>query len=187
MYSRRVFSSILIFFWVSLEINPVNGAGSVRQPERVLPDISSKVIYQTMVEMQSFGNRTTWEKQDQVAAFLYNKIKSLNNLEVGYHFYVSEGKTWKNVVARLPGRKHPEVVYLFCAHYDSHPAGWEAQRFAPGADDNGSGVAVLLEGARRLAENPGGNTVEWLFFPNEEQGHKGSLAYVQDLKAKGWP
>jgi Zn-dependent M28 family amino/carboxypeptidase len=186
MFFLKVISSVLIiFFGVSLPMNPVNGSGYARPPKKVSWDISERAIYQTLEEMQAFGNRTTWEKQNQVAEFIYNKLKSFKALEVGYHFYRSAGKTWKNVVARMPGKKNPEIVYVFCAHYDSHPAGWEAQRFAPGADDNGSGVAVLLEGARRLAENPADNTVEWLFFSNEEQGHKGSLAYVQDLKAKG--
>jgi putative aminopeptidase FrvX len=136
-------------------------------------------------ELQSFRNRTTWEKQNQVANYLYNKLKPYKTLDVSYHFYTAEGKIWKNVVTRLSGKKDPETVYIVCAHYDSHPAGWESHRSAPGADDNGTGVAVLLEGARFLAGNPGNNTVEWIFFSNEEQGHKGSQAYAQELAAKG--
>ncbi|OGP51144.1 MAG: hypothetical protein A2Y79_03385 [Deltaproteobacteria bacterium RBG_13_43_22] len=147
--------------------------------------ISARTIVKTLGELQSFGNRTTWEKQDQVADYLYGQLKQYQELEVNYHFYQSGGKTWKNVVARLPGKTDPQTAYIFCAHYDSHPSGWESQRSAPGADDNGTGVAVLLEGARLLSEAPGKATIEWVFFSNEEQGHKGSQAYVQELKAQG--
>ncbi|MFH1740417.1 MAG: M28 family peptidase, partial [bacterium] len=54
-----------------------------------------------------------------------------------------------------------------------------------GVDDNATGVAVLLEGARVLAGSPINNSVELVFFSNEEQDHKGSRAYVKDLIANG--
>ena len=171
-----------IFSWVLLLIGP---AWASDPPLPAPGEISEQRIFKTLEELQSFGNRTTWEKQDQVAEYLYRQLQSYPNLEVSYHFYQHGGKTWKNVVVRCPGRKNPQKIYILCAHYDSHPDGLKLSGTAPGVDDNGTGVAVLLEGARILSENPGKNTVEWLFFSNEEQGHKGSLAYVKALKEKG--
>lgn len=173
-----------IFSWVLLLIGPAWAS----DPPRPAPgEISEQRIFKTLEELQAFGNRTTWEKQDQVAEYLYRQLKSYPNLEVSYHFYQHGGKTWKNVVARCPGRKNPQKIYILCAHYDSHPDGLKLSGTAPGVDDNGTGVAVLLEGARVMAGNPGHNTMEWIFFSNEEQGHRGSLAYVEDLFRQGIP
>jgi hypothetical protein len=181
----KIKSWLLVFLWVFFQQSTVVASGLIHQPGREPIEISERSIFKTLEELQSFRNRTTWEKQNQVANYLYNKLKPYKTLDVSYHFYTAEGKIWKNVVTRLSGKKDPETVYIVCAHYDSHPAGWESHRSAPGADDNGTGVAVLLEGARFLAGNPGNNTVEWIFFSNEEQGHKGSQAYAQELAAKG--
>jgi hypothetical protein len=177
---------IIIFFcWALFQDAPAFASDPSRHQERDLMEISGRTIIKTLGELQSFGNRTTWEKQDQVADYLFKQLKSYRGLEVRYHYYQYGGKTWKNVVARYPGKRNPGTVYLFCAHFDSHPDGLKLKGLAPGTDDNGTGVAVLLEGARILAEKPGHNTIEWVFFSNEEQGHLGSKAYVQDLKAQG--
>jgi len=175
---------IVIFFFALFGGSAVfNGPVRSQESQPLLPKPTA--ILKTISELQAFGNRTTWQKQNEAADYLYARLKQIKGLEVRYHLYPSGGKTWKNVVARLPGKGCPAKVYLFCAHYDSHPQGLQADSFSPGADDNASGVSVLLEGARVLAGNPGPNTLEWVFFSNEEVGHLGSLAYVQDLKTQG--
>jgi hypothetical protein len=78
----------------------------------------------------------------------------------------------ESVVARLPGRA-PTVAIVLLAHYDSVPAG-------PGAADNGSGVAALLEVMRALAAGPPPrNDVIVLFDDGEEAGYLGTRAFVQ--------
>ena len=78
-------------------------------------------------------------------------------------------------------------VGMICAHYDSianRTAGWRpAVDPAPGADDNGTGVAALLEYARILAANRASlrMPVVLAFFDGEEYFFKGSLAYLQSL------
>jgi Zn-dependent M28 family amino/carboxypeptidase len=78
----------------------------------------------------------------------------------------------RNVIADLPGREANEVV-LLGAHYDS----WDA---AEGADDDGSGVAAVLEAARILKSlglRPK-RTIRFAFFSGEEEAALGSRAYV---------
>lgn len=65
------------------------------------------------------------------------------------------------IEATLRGNVRPEEVVVVGAHYDS-VAG------CPGADDNASGVAALLEIARALANHPLPRTVRFVAFPNEE-------------------
>ncbi len=78
-----------------------------------------------------------------------------------------------NVVGRLPG-SDPSRAVLLVAHYDSVPT-------APGAADDGSGVAALLETARALRSGPPlRNDVIFLFTDGEEQGLLGSQAFLRD-------
>jgi Peptidase family M28 len=176
---------IFVFLWMFFQKGPAAASDSVRPPERAPQGISEQSLFNTLKQMESWGNRATWEKQNEVADDLYRRLKQNKGLDVYFHQYQEGNQTYKNVVARIPGKKDTAAVLIFCAHYDSHPAGLVAGGRAPGADDNATGVAVLLEGARVLAGNPVNNPVELVFFSNEEQDHKGSKAYVKDLAAKG--
>jgi hypothetical protein len=76
-----------------------------------------------------------------------------------------------NLVARIPGQVSTDAV-LLTAHYDS-----TAQ--SPGATDDASGVAALLETARALrASVPARNTVMFLFTDHEEGGTLGASAFI---------
>jgi len=76
---------------------------------------------------------------------------------------------------------------MICAHYDSisnRTPGWNpATTAAPGADDNGTGTAALLEYARVLAQERGSlkERIVLAFFDGEELFFKGSLAYLGSL------
>ena len=86
--------------------------------------------------------------------------------------------TERNVVADLPGDDTREKV-LVCAHFDA----WDP---AQGANDNGAGVAVILQAARifkRLGIRPK-HTIRFVFFSGEEQLSNGSRAYIERHKAE---
>ena len=77
-----------------------------------------------------------------------------------------------NVLATLRGTVNPELVYVVSSHYDSTAAG-------PGADDDSSGTAALLETARILAKHPQPATIVFASFTGEEAGLLGSREYVR--------
>ena len=94
----------------------------------------------------------------------------------------------RNVIGVLPGAK-PEWAgqsALLTAHYDHLGLGWpdvhkgDEGKLHPGADDNGSGVAVLLELAKAIAsgEKPQ-RTLVFVAFAGEEAGLLGSRHYVE--------
>jgi Zn-dependent M28 family amino/carboxypeptidase len=88
-----------------------------------------------------------------------------------------EERSGTNVVAELPGARADAGVVIFGAHLDSVPAG-------PGANDNGSGSAVVLELARELAQRSPSErplTVRFAWWGAEELGLFGSRYYVQQL------
>jgi hypothetical protein len=181
----RIRSLFLALFWLLIPKDPATASDPVRPPESAPFEISEQSIFNTLKEMEAFGNRSNWEKQNEVADDLYRRLKKNKKLDVYFHRYQEGNQTYKNVVARIPGKKDPGTVLIYCAHYDSHPAGLATVGRAPGVDDNATGVAVLLEGARILAGKPVNNSMELVFFSNEEQDHKGSKAYVKDLTAQG--
>jgi hypothetical protein len=98
----------------------------------------------------------------------------------------------RNVIASKPGRgTNRSRILLLAAHYDSKASsseGWEAgwrTMPAPGANDNATGVAVLLEIARLLADADTDYTVRFAFFSAEELGLFGSRHYAKKAAQEG--
>lgn len=85
-------------------------------------------------------------------------------------------RVWHNIIVEIPGRGLPREVLILSAHFDAAVA-------APGADDDGTGTAGLLEIARALHGRPLKRTVRLIFFNLEEVGLKGSVEYVRAHKA----
>ncbi|MBH8566303.1 M20/M25/M40 family metallo-hydrolase [Nostoc sp. CENA67] len=76
-----------------------------------------------------------------------------------------------NVFAQRQGTDKKAGAILLAAHYDT-------VGYSPGADDNATGIAVLLETARLLGANPTPRTLQLAFFDKEEAGLLGSKAFV---------
>ena len=97
--------------------------------------------------------------------------------------------TAQNVVAVFQGTDIGGGVVVVGAHYDSVAADFfNGSAYAPGADDNGSGVAALLEIARIVAPMPHRATIMFAAFTAEETGRQGSLAFVNGyLRAQNPP
>ncbi len=92
------------------------------------------------------------------------------------------GKTWQNLIVTIPGKVHPEQVVIMSAHFDSTTGNVAVPPYptSPGADDNASGSASLLEAARLLRDLPLNRTVKLIWFTGEELGMWGSTSYVQN-------
>ena len=122
------------------------------------------------------------EKLDQAADRLLEEFKSLG-YEVSVQTYSADGRSVRNVIAEKRGSSDPERVWIVGAHYDTVPE-------TPGADDNASGVAVLLELARLRAQSPPACTFRFVAFTLEEPPHfktglMGSRVYAASLKERG--
>ncbi|MFN4218321.1 MAG: M28 family metallopeptidase [Candidatus Bipolaricaulia bacterium] len=91
-----------------------------------------------------------------------------------------------NVEAVLPGAdpESPEII-LITAHLDSVAQGVRSSRVAPGADDNASGSAGVLEAARVLSQYKFKRSIYFVLFTGEEQGLVGSRFYAGRLKREG--
>jgi len=83
-------------------------------------------------------------------------------------------RTWRNIWVDLPGSDKPDEVLLISGHFDAVPQ-------SPGADDDASGTAGVLELARVLKDQPRRRTLRLMFFNLEESGLVGSTRYVAEV------
>lgn len=117
------------------------------------------------------GRRHLGEVEDIVE----NELRSLG-LVVESDFFPYAGQHFRNIVARLGQSQEPPIV--IGAHID-------AVEGTPGADDNATGVAVLLEAARILSQADIESPILFCAFNLEELNMIGSTAFANKLKAGG--
>ena len=103
-------------------------------------------------------------------------------LQVTDWSYGTQG--WRNTIAEQRGLTHPEQVYIICAHLDDR-SNDTGNNPAPGADDNGSGVAGVMMAATILSEYNFQYTIRYITFSGEEAGLYGSRAYANQARLLG--
>ncbi|MFS8804106.1 M28 family peptidase [Synechococcus sp. R55.6] len=109
----------------------------------------------------------------QVERYIQEQLSKWGSLE-SFPFEAG-GRLHRNWILKLPGSRSGRQPILIGAHFDAAPA-------TPGADDNASGIAVLLELARHFAANPAPSPLWLVAFDLEERGMVGSGAYAQFLQ-----
>jgi Zn-dependent M28 family amino/carboxypeptidase len=130
------------------------------------------------------GERHIWRYEALEASARY-----IDTTLAGWRYSVTRqpfevwGKTVTNLAAELPGTSHPAEIIVLGGHYDSVPG-------CPGANDNATGVAALLELARLLSGSQLARTVRFVAFVNEEApffytSHMGSWQYAQQARQRG--
>jgi hypothetical protein len=169
-------------------------------PDPVIAAFVSEINADTLKSyvqwMQNYESRFFLkENRKQIATDIKNKF-----LQLGYpdtrldSFYLSAEwggtnyNTWQyNVIARLPGNTSAENVYITGAHYDCVVDAGDPFTSAPGANDNASGIAGLIEIARVLKKKSfiPKNTIEFVAFAAEEYELNGSSDYVNKAYSSG--
>ena len=144
--------------------------------------VSIENIYKTVEKLQKFETRYSCEKQDEVANYLFKEFKEYD-IPVEFDEYYFRGKKWKNVVATIRGKRKPEDIYMVIAHFDSISKKPEIS--APGADDNASGTAAVLEIARILKDVQLDSSIQFGIFSNEEQDGLGSKHFAKKARRQG--
>lgn len=123
-------------------------------------------------------NYQSYDNLTKTAHYIEKQFQNLG-YEVKDQVYEINGQTFRNVIAEIPNNS--EEIMIVGAHYDSC--------FNPGADDNASGIAGLIEIARLLKNQTLKTKVQFVAFVNEEPPFfqtedMGSTVYVKDLKDK---
>lgn len=144
--------------------------------------VSAGELTDTIAALEAFGTRYTGTQGELDArAYLVDRLQQYGYQveEDGFRF---GSRASANVIARKEGAVEPDVVWIFSAHYDS--TSQTPQTDAPGADDNASAVAVVLEAARILADQDLRYGVWFVLTGAEEQGSRGSEPMVEWLDAE---
>ncbi|MBD6616501.1 M28 family peptidase [Komarekiella sp. 'clone 1'] len=117
-----------------------------------------------------------------VQEYIRQQFAQWGSVEI--HTFLVGSKTCKNLILNLPSQaeqQKPDLPpILIGAHYDAVPG-------TPGADDNATGVAVLLELARKFAAEPAKYPLRLVAFDMEEYGLLGSADYAALLRQQKQP
>ena len=166
------------------EIVPPSTA--VPLPAVAQPAASAERLAADVAWLTGYGTRHSLSAQNvEAAKAIRDRLAAL-----GYTTELEEfsiGPTTRfNVVATKAGATRPDELVILGAHFDSrNKEGRDARGPAPGADDNATGTAAVLEVARQLAATPLDRTVRFVLFSGEEQGLVGARAHANGLKAAG--
>jgi len=154
--------------------------------QEMVNQVSQAQCTQNVLALQNFITRNTRTANcDSAAAWILSQFQSYG-LNASYDYFQLSGMTKRNVIGELPGLLYPDSIVFVVAHYDAtagSPSSPEPN--APGADDNGSGTAAVIECARILSTYDFEKTIRFCAFAGEEQGLVGSEDYVSNLISQG--
>lgn len=129
-------------------------------------------------------DKLTWSVAPKAADFTALDIdkKALDNnpatIEVNIENKVVKQFDAANICAMVKGTSKPDSFIFFTAHYD-HLGGMGSSTYFPGANDNASGISLLLSLAKYYAANPQPYSVGFICFAGEEAGLLGSKYFTE--------
>lgn len=184
---------------VSPKLNP--------QIEKIVSEISAKNIEDIIRKLVSFGTRHTLSTQDDpkrgigAAARWIKSEMDRYSQESGGRLQVANDEFTQpvtqrfpreakliNIVATLPGTQaeSKDRIYVVSGHYDSICSPFsDTECDAPGASDDASGTAAVMEMARVMSKYQFDATVVFMTVPGEEQGLLGAHHWAEEAKKKG--
>ena len=146
-------------------------------------DLSNSLRNHVYMLSHKIGYRSVRQYDNLIKTqnYIYEQFVSFG-YDVSFQSYHVSGKKVNNIIASKKGIIPTEKTIILGAHYDSCDN--------PGADDNASAVAGLLEIARALSQAQTNKTIEFVAFVNEEPPffqteQMGSRVYVKALKDSG--
>ncbi len=126
-----------------------------------MEEVNKEQLINYVVAIEGLRHGTTnYDELEKKANFIEYTLKSFN-LKVENQYLSFHKRTYRNIIATHEGSEKDREYILLGAHYD---AAWGS----PGADDNASGVAVLLETARILSRQKLNKSVQFVTFTLEE-------------------
>jgi hypothetical protein len=183
-----------------------NPAARNRTITSVVREIDAKNIERTIRQLVAFGTRNTLSEQNDpkrgigaARDWLYSEFLKVAEVSGGKMTVekqsfeqpkanrIPQPTVLTNVVATLKGTQPESVdrLYVVSGHYDSMcNSPTDAKCDAPGANDDASGTAAVLEMARVMAKYQFDATIVFMVVPGEEQGLLGATHYAEEAKQK---
>lgn len=150
---------------------------------QTIQEISGAALFWYNSALQSVNNRHISSAKHTLAAdYMASKFTALG-YTVTFEPFTQGGYTCRNIVATKLGTVTPSEYVVVGGHYDS--ISQSTGTSAPGAEDNGSGSAVVLELARIAAGRNFERSIQFVLFDAEEQGLIGSQRFVNTAVSEG--
>ena len=196
-----VLLALLSFFYPTLAQKKEKPNAAI---QKMLKEISAARIETDIRKLVSFGTRNTLSEQDNPTRgigaardWIFSEFQKIsgdcgNCLTVEKQTFLQQPTANKrvleptnltNVVATLKGTGDPTRVYVVSGHYDSmctKPD--DAKCDAPGANDDASGTAAVIEMARVMSKGKFDATIVFMTVAGEEQGLLGATYYAEQAK-----
>jgi hypothetical protein len=203
---RPVFSLTIAIFLLFQAL--FSQAPAVRQNREIismLRSVSANRIESDIRKLVSFGTRNTLSTQDNpnrgigaARDWIFNEFEKISSdcggcLIVEKQSFtqpkaprVPEPTLLTNVIATLKGSTDPDRIYVVSGHYDSMCSSpTDAACDAPGANDDASGTAAVIELARVMSKHKFDATIIFMAVAGEEQGLLGATYFAEQAKQKG--
>ena len=188
---------LLSLLYVPLSVVAENGSNFSQRGDELLTFVESEALEAQIVALQEnvvprpnfHAHRTRSahhrEATENIIHYIKNQFHRSPRLQVNEQVFGGI----KNIVAVLPPRadSSSKRIFIICAHYDT-TAGREPNwnplaTIAPGANNNGTGVAAMLEIARLLSRYEYDHELRFVALGGEELGFLGSRFYVRNASA----
>jgi len=187
---------LLAFTSASSAEDPIPQSIGAVEPGRILADVETLTGFHT--RHTASGNDSEDRGIGAARRWLVEQFEAISR-ETGGRLEVREERFTRsirglgdvemvNVYGFLPGTQGDPLgrTYVVSGHYDSRARqGMDAESFAPGANDDASGTAVVLELARVLSGGEYDANLVFLTVPGEEQGLFGADHFAEQAEARG--
>lgn len=172
--------------------------------QKMLKEISAKNIETSIRKLVSFGTRNTLSEQDNPTRgigaardWIFSEFQKIsadcgNCLKVEKQTFlqpkanrIPEPTNLTNVIATLKGTTDADRIYVVSGHYDSMcTSPTDAKCDAPGANDDASGTAAVIEMARVMSKMKFDATIVFMTVAGEEQGLLGATYFAEQALQK---
>ncbi len=176
--------SVMVCFTISGQTfnQPATGRWTKDLPDSMILNMMSQVdtarLHEMVLHLQNYETRYAYMPEaDSAAEWVYRKLDSLPNLNVvKQNFPLPYGDSGINVIATLSGSIYPDEYIILTSHYDAIS---DDTLHAPGANDNATGTAAVIEAARIMSQYSFDRSIIFACFGAEEIGLVGSGYYAR--------
>jgi len=141
--------------------------------------------FDTARTLASFNRYSFGSQISNARDYIVSRLQTLGRFNVSIENYNLQGTPRWNIIAHLPGSTTPGEHYIVGGHLDSISQAQGNERVSPGAEDDASGSAGVLEMATVFAAHPPKQSMYFKWYTGEEQGLIGSAASASNVVSRG--
>lgn len=149
----------------------------------IVESVSGARWFADLQKLSAMNRYSRGSSIQQAQKYIEDALTALPGISVTSQSFSMGSTTAFNVIGTMSGTTRPDEWIIVGAHYDS--ISQATSTGAPGAEDNGSGAAGMLELAKVFSETRPETSILFIGFSGEEQGLKGSYAHVAKVISEG--